>query len=36
VLAFARSVEVNEFDQRLRFLEEWRNETRSGTPPQDG
>jgi hypothetical protein len=36
VIAFARSLEVNEFDQRLRFLEEGRNGTRSTTPPQCG
>jgi hypothetical protein len=36
VLAFVNSLQVNEFDQRLRFLEEGRNDAGSGTPPQGG
>jgi hypothetical protein len=36
VVAFANSLQTNEFDQRLRFLEEGRNDTGTGTPPQRG
>jgi hypothetical protein len=34
VLAFVNSLQANEFDARLRFLEEGRNDAGSGTPPQ--